>query len=333
MAAASMTFASSSPYSLNQPASARVSKRAVTDRVQGSTDKPAPTTAVCPFCALLCDDLALNQRPDASFTVARNGCRRATAGYARAPLASEALIGGRSAPLDEAIGVAAKLLKRARQPLFGGLATDVDGIRACVNLAERCNAILDHVHGDALASMSRMLQARGWYATTLSEVRNRADLVVVIDVDVSQRYENFKRRCLDARPAPGGAPGKGREVVFIGAGKRAPEALGADTTISCRGENLVEVLLALLATLRGHRLAARRPAGAAASALADLAAKLREARYATFVFTPPRSPSTANPRWRPSATSSTNSIAARARPCLRSAATMADSRPSTPAPG
>jgi len=253
---------------------------------KGTTDKPAPTTAVCPFCALLCDDLALNQRPDASFTVTRHGCRRAVAGYARAPLSGEALIGGRSAPLDEAIGVAARLLKRARQPLFGGLATDVDGIRAGVNLAERCNAILDHVHGDALASMSRMLQARGWYATTLSEVRNRADLVVVIDVDVSQRYENFKRRCLDARPAPGNAPGKGREVVFIGAGKRAPEALDADTTLSCRSENLVEVLLALLATLRGHRLAARRPGGTAASALAGLAAKLREARYTTFVFTP-----------------------------------------------
>ncbi|MEQ8232860.1 MAG: formylmethanofuran dehydrogenase, partial [Gammaproteobacteria bacterium] len=226
---------------------------------KGSSAKSAPSPAACPFCALLCDDLALRPQADSTFTVARNGCRRATAAYARAPLAPQALVAGREVGLEQAIEAAARLLKRARQPLFGGLATDVDGVRASVNLAERCGAILDHVHGDALASTSRMLQARGWYATTLSEVRNRADLVVVIDVDFDARYESFKRRCLEPRPARGSAPGKGREVVFIGAGKRAPEAAGASTTIACRSENLVEVLLALLASLRSHSLAARRP--------------------------------------------------------------------------
>ncbi|MEQ8662697.1 MAG: formylmethanofuran dehydrogenase [Gammaproteobacteria bacterium] len=257
---------------------------------KGSPDKPATAAAVCPFCALLCDDLTLRQQADATFTVASNGCQRANAGFARAPLEPQALVAGRTASLDDAIEAATRLLRRARQPLFGGLATDVDGIRAGVNLAERCGAVLDHVHGDALASMSRMLQARGWYATTLSEVRNRADLVVVIDVDFSHRYESFRRRCLDPKPAPGQgrrtSKGKGREVVFIGAGKRAPAAIGADTTLTCRSENLVEVLLALLATLRGYPLANRRPAGTSASALATLAGKLREARYATFVFAP-----------------------------------------------
>ena len=107
------------------------------------------TDAVCPHCALLCDDLRLEERVDLSFKAGRTACPRAAAAYAEPPIAAQALREGTPVELDAAINEAARLLKRSRQPLFAGLATDVDGIRACVDLAERCNGTLDHVHGDA----------------------------------------------------------------------------------------------------------------------------------------------------------------------------------------
>ena len=100
-------------------------------------ERTTTVTTVCPFCALLCDDLELACAPDLSFTIKRNGCSRAAVDYARAPLAAGALVAGRAVPLAAAVTAAARLLKRARQPLFGGLATDVDGMRAAIDLAER----------------------------------------------------------------------------------------------------------------------------------------------------------------------------------------------------
>ncbi len=250
---------------------------------------PASTQSnatVCPYCALLCDDLSVTRQADSSFVVSRNGCTRAAQDFARPPLATAARIGGRNATVEEAIIAAAKLLKRARAPLFGGLACDVDGMRALVNLAEQRGAILDHVHGAALNAMSRVLQSRGWYATTLSEIRNRADLVIVIDVDLANRYENFSRRCLAPRARLRGGQKSPRQTIYLGRRRRASAALDSDLTVNCRPERLTEVLLALLATLRGHALAAARPAGVSRQVLLEIATRMRAASYCALVFAP-----------------------------------------------
>ena len=80
--------------------------------------------------------------------------------------------------------------------LFGGLATDVAGARALYELAARCGAIVDHLHGDTLAASTLALQDRGSFFTTLSEVRSRADLVIVFGCEPSRRYPRFYERAL-----------------------------------------------------------------------------------------------------------------------------------------
>ena len=244
------------------------------------------TSAVCPFCALLCDDLVLTQNADLSLRVRRNGCRRAAADFARLPALGPARVRGRAVALDDAISAAARLLKAARQPLFAGLATDVDGMRALINLAEMRGAIVDHVHGDALTAMSRVLQTRGWYATTLSEVRNRADLVIVVDVDLNVRYENFPRRCLkpQARLRPGHK--QPRKVAFVGQRAHLAAELAPDHTLFCRADGISDTLSAVLAGLRGHRLDARRPGGLTAAAIKTLVDEIRAAEYCAMVFAP-----------------------------------------------
>ncbi|MGE0486843.1 MAG: formylmethanofuran dehydrogenase [Gammaproteobacteria bacterium] len=252
-----------------------------------SSDKSTPASTrrgVCPHCALLCDDIELRPGVDGSHAVTANGCTRAGQRYAAPAPAAEVHVAGRRATLEEGITAAARLLKRARHPLIGGLATDIDGTRAAVNLAERCRAILDHAHGDTLARVSRLMQTRGWYATTLSEVRSRADLVLLVDTELGDRYESFARRCLGPRAElNGNAP---RTVGFIGPASRLPRAAGPDLRLACRSERVAEALLALLAELRGNPLRAARPAGLARRSLADLASRLRAARYATLVVTP-----------------------------------------------
>lgn len=251
-----------------------------------ATAKTATETATCPYCALLCDDLALTANADLSLTIRRNGCARATVDYARPPLAATALVAGRSASIDDAVAAAKRLLKSTRHPLFAGLATDIDGIRALVDLAEQRGAILDHVHGDALATMSRLLQTRGWYATTLSEVRNRADFVLVIDADLTNRYENFARRCLQPVQRPHTNKRQARQVAWLGQRKRLAGDTATADTLFCSGAQLPEALGGLLAALRGQPLRATSAGGVRCSALATLAAAMRAAQYCAVVFAP-----------------------------------------------
>jgi formylmethanofuran dehydrogenase subunit B len=259
-----------------------------------NTQQSAPHAAVCPFCALLCDDLVLAARPDASFSITKNGCRRAAQDFARTPLANVPRVAGQATTLELAVRAAAKLLKRAHQPLFAGLATDVDGMRAAVDLAERCGATLDHAHGEALAAMARLLQTRGWYATTLSELRNRADLVLLVGLDLADRYENLSRRCLRPPQALDDATLAARRIVYLGATPPGKLVAGCEN-LKCDNHDIVEVLRGVLAALKQMPLKAPQCGGLAANKIQALADSLRAAHYSALAFAPARLPEPRDP--------------------------------------
>lgn len=237
----------------------------------------------CPFCGLLCDDLDVSVA-DGLIDAGANACPKARNGFARPVPAATALVNGKPATLDDALGAAARILKRSRQPLIGGLGTDIDGTRAALLLAERCGAIVDHLHGRALLNNVRVLQSRGQATTTLGEVRNRADLVVLVGASINDDFHAFARRCL--RPADALVPERlaRREILHLGPASEAPQQAGvAAQTLPCRREDLFETLNAVRALRGGHpgRLKGRRQALVAA-----LAERLAAAEYVVFVWAP-----------------------------------------------
>src|SRR5882672_3860658 len=139
----------------------------------------------CPFCGLLCDDLRVAVTRGVA-TVSAHGCARSRAMFsANANDTATALVDGKPADLATAVGRAAGILRAAGRPLLISAGTDVAGMRVLTELAERCGGIVDHANGDALFRNLRVLQNTGWISTTLTEVRNRADLLVVAGPDVS----------------------------------------------------------------------------------------------------------------------------------------------------
>ncbi len=224
----------------------------------------------CPFCSLLCDGFALD-----GATLQGSDCPRALAGLAAhaAGEAPAAFVDGDIASADEAIAEAARRLTRWRQPLFGGLGTDVAGGRALFRLAEATGAICDHADGEALVPGLRALQDRGQYHTTLAEVRQRADLVVCVGTQALPHYpELFRRFGMDRADAPL------RQLVFLGVD--VPPAVPA--TLPCLGIAGSGELLADLQQLAA--LVALVPCRDPDPQLAQLAARLREARYAVLVW-------------------------------------------------
>lgn len=245
---------------------------------------PSPATPdwTCPFCGLLCDDLALGRDAAGRPALPEGACPRARAGLAAlaagasAPAAS---VDGRPAALDEALAEAARRLAGWRQPLFGGLGTDVDGARALFRLATAHGAICDAADGDALMHQLRVLQDRGSFTTTLGEMRARADVIVCAGSDPSPRAPRFFHRIGLDRP-----DGPCRRLVWLaaGAGHRPPGAPEALEVESVGGEpgRLVDVLQRLAALLAGA------PAHPEEAALSRLAEGLTAARYAVLAFEP-----------------------------------------------
>lgn len=244
----------------------------------------------CPFCGLVCDDLVVAVAAG-GLTVRANGCPISVPSFAHQAAADQVRprVAGQPATLPQAVAEAARLLVGARQPLFAGLGTDVAGARAVARLAERCGGVVDHMNSAAALRNLRVLQDGGWIATTLSEVRNRADLLVVAGSDIARRFPRFFERTVARRETLFGREGEGGrpcEVVLLGRGPAGavPPGLPAPTVIPCEVARLAEAFGVLRALVAGRRLDAREAAGVPLPEWQQLAERLRAARYGVIAW-------------------------------------------------
>jgi len=238
----------------------------------------------CPFCGLVCDDLVVIT--GARLEVRANGCPIAGAAFARAPKPDEtsARVAGRPVTLAAAATEAARLLHSARQPLIAGLGTDVAGARAASRLADRCGGVLDHMNATAMMRNVMVLQDSGWITTTLSEVRNRADLLLVAGGDIVTRFPRFFERCISNDETMFGG-GRRCEVIFLG--RDVPEHLtfpGPVRSIECEVPRLGEAFGVMRAMLAGRSVAAGEVAGAPLEVWRALAERLRAASYGVVAW-------------------------------------------------
>ncbi len=245
----------------------------------------SPTTCICPFCGLLCDDVVVTASDSGGVTVSARGCELSRAGFARQSAAGpdSPRVGGSVATFEQAVSAAAAILRDAVQPLIGGLATDVAGMRAAVELADRCGAVLDHANSGAKFRNLLAFQDRGAITTTLAEVRNRADVLVVVGTDVVSRFPRFFERIA----APGGTlfglKDSDRRSIFVGS-RPPPDAPGRTDWIPCERPELPDVLAALAALTAGARLDATRAGSVPIQRLRELSQMMQSARYGALVW-------------------------------------------------
>ncbi|MCK5925513.1 MAG: formylmethanofuran dehydrogenase subunit B, partial [Methylococcales bacterium] len=135
-----------------------------------------------PFCGIGTDDLTIQTNGD-SIKVIENGCDLNTPQFEQAIRDKNPRIKGRDTSLEQAIMHAAQLLRGTRQSVVGGCATDVNGMRALMALADKNSAVVDNINFKGAKNNILALQDSGWMNTTLAEVKNRCDLMVIIGCD------------------------------------------------------------------------------------------------------------------------------------------------------
>lgn len=260
-------------------------------------DSQAPESAAvadhknvtCPFCGLLCDDLTVSAA-GGQVKVRANGCTKAVSGFERALPAARPLHHDKEVALDDAVAAAAGMLRKARQPMIGGLATDVAGLRAALALADRAGAVVDHALSWAALGNIDVLQTTGWVMSTLTEVRNRADLLIVVASDIARFHPRFYERIAAPADSMFDTPAAKRTIVFIGEGfdvsDPALARVGEVVTIACANARAGDVIAALKAELRGAPLAASAVAGVPVADIRGLAERCRNAAYGVLAWVP-----------------------------------------------
>jgi formylmethanofuran dehydrogenase subunit B len=243
----------------------------------------------CPFCSLLCDDLVIKNQ-NGSLKVRKNGCHRAISHFEQARPNAQPLIKGKATSLDDAISYTSAILRKASQPLIAGLGTDVNGMRSAIHLAERTGAIIDHMHSAGIMRNLRVVQDHGWIMTTLSEIKNRADLIIFAGTDGIKNFPRFFERVIWHKDALFNKKIRQREIVYIGekldtsAGKNP--AGRQPVILECRQEQIGEIISTLHALVVGNTIRTASVAGIKIAELETLAEKLKKASYGVLVWAP-----------------------------------------------
>jgi formylmethanofuran dehydrogenase subunit B len=243
-----------------------------------------------PFCGTLPDDLTV-ERTATGLKVLKGASAKSVAGFERKLPEASPLVAGKRVGLDEAVKQAAKLIGKAKLPMFGGLATDVEGMRAVMALADRSGGIVDHALSEAQYRNFKILQSTGWTTTTLTEARNRADLFIIAGSDIHTLHPRFFERIVCPPDSMFDVTAPKRTVVFIGKGLDRSGAKGARigdvVTIGCKDEQAGDVVALLRARLRGFRIKHSKIDGVKLAEIDALTERCRNAKYGVVVWAPP----------------------------------------------
>jgi len=84
----------------------------------------------------------------------------------------------------------------AKLPLINGLIADVQACRQAMALTEKLGGVIDHAVGSSIRKSTAVMQRIGEVRTTLAEVKNRADCIVIVGSNVTTKFPRLMQRIL-----------------------------------------------------------------------------------------------------------------------------------------
>jgi len=239
-----------------------------------------------PFCGIGTDDLTI-QVEGLAVKVSANGCGVNTPAFELPITDTQARIAGQKVSLETAVSKAADMLRNTNQPVFGGCATDVNGMRALLSLADRSGAIVDNLAFNNARRNLLAMQDTGWMNTTLAELKNRCDVLLIVGTDLEGFAPRFFERYLWNEAMFVNEIDK-REIIYLGktpSGNASTSPSGRKSIVlPCADADLPEVTAVFYALLKGKTLQAQTVAGLAISDLQVVVEKLKAAHYGVITW-------------------------------------------------
>jgi formylmethanofuran dehydrogenase subunit B len=240
-----------------------------------------------PFCGIASDDLKIKV-DGVTVSILENGDDVTRKGFETPITDVSPRINGKEASLEEAVTHIAQLLKESKQPVIAGMATDVNGSRAAMALADKTRATVDSMDSTAGMRNTLVLQDTGWMVTTLTEIRNRVDVLLVVGSDIEADYPRFYERMVWNKESMFNQDIESRDVVYLGkapSGDASTSPQGKKAKVlPCSDADLPEVMSVLRALVKGKGIQAEQVGGIAVSDLTELANQLKQAQYSVVIW-------------------------------------------------
>ncbi len=243
----------------------------------------------CTFCGCLCDDIEI-ELANGEIAGMKNGCAISKSRFlnhhlnrAESPTIKEN--GSISeVKLDTAISKAVDIISNARRLLVYGLSsTENDAHREASKIAERVGGVVDNTssvcHGPTILGVQESGEAAG----SLGEIRNRADLVIYWGSNPLAAHPRHISRYIRVPGAYVQDPKEERKIWLVDI--RASEtSRTVDKFIQIQPGTDLEVLSALHALVRGHRLTVTEVGGIPISDLQAVAETMKNTKYGILFF-------------------------------------------------
>lgn len=240
-----------------------------------------------PFCGIAVDDLKIKVDGN-TVSILENGDTVTKKGFETPITDTSPRIKGQEASLEQAIAHIADLLRESKQPVIAGMATDLNGVRSAMALADKSRATVDNMDSAAVFRNTLVLQDTGWMVTTLTEVRNRVDLFVVVGSDIETAFPRFYERMVWNKESMFDQEIESRQVVYLGkapSGEASTSPKGKKAQImACDDADLPEVVSVLRALIAGKTIQAEKVGGIAVSDLAVFTEQLKQAKYSVITW-------------------------------------------------
>ena len=245
------------------------------------------TEVPSPFCGIGTDDLSI-QVDGITLKISANGCSINSPAFEQPIGDTSPRIAGQPVSLADAAHKAAELLRNTQQPVISGCATDVNGMRALLAVADKTGAVVDSSAFNNARRNLLALQDSGWMNTTLAELKNRCDLLLVVGTDLEAFAPRFFERYLWNEESMFLDDTNNREIIYLGktpSGDASTSPAGKKAqTLPCNDTDLPEVVAVLSALVKKQPVQAQSVANIAVADLQVIADKLRTARYSVVLW-------------------------------------------------
>ncbi|MDO9214588.1 MAG: formylmethanofuran dehydrogenase subunit B [Methylococcales bacterium] len=245
------------------------------------------TEVPSPFCGIGTDDLSI-QVDGITIKLLGGGCAVNTPMFEQAITDTSPRVAGQAVSLQAAVAHAASLLKNTQLPVIGGCATDVNGMRGLLALADRIGAVVDNMNFTGARNNFLALQDSGWMNTTLAEVKNRCDVLLVVGTDLEAFAPRFFERYLWNTEAMFMEDTSQRDIIYLGKAPSGDLSTSPNGTkarvLECAVEDLPEVIAVLRALVKGRPIRATAVCGISVADLQTIADTLKAAKYGVVTW-------------------------------------------------
>lgn len=154
---------------------------------------------VCPFCSLHCDDIKLDLKDNKLYlkNEVPKSCKDKFEKFNQKSYQNQSSkIKGKICSNDEASNYAKRLLSQSKETIIYNSSSDVNITRELLHSASKINAIIDHANSPIFLKNVGIFQRRGYMATSLTEIKNKSDVVILFSNKILNTYPRLLEKFL-----------------------------------------------------------------------------------------------------------------------------------------